>query len=193
MNEPIVPGSVRGPQTDKGLWPDLFDWERNSEGENLFKPKAGFRFKEKTPYALVMRQALFAVPTGLVYTPIAWDSIREDNYDAFGVNTPVYQVPVEGLYTIQAAILFEATAWVVGQIIWLQIRNATRNFPVVIDRQTVLSATAYHWGARGGVTIPCSKNDRVQLEIMHSNAGTKNLLGANPDFTFMSIVKVGDL
>jgi len=177
---------------DKGQWPSFFDYNFNAEGETLFTPKAGFRYTEKTPYALVGRSNTFAIATGLTFKAIAWDTILFDNYGGIKPNTYDYKIPMDGLYSVNSFVLFEASVWVASETIWYNLANMTSGVGFILDRFTVVSTANAHWWCRGAIVVPCKKNDILQAQLMHSNAGSKSLYGSR-DYSYLSIVKVGNL
>ena len=192
MSDTILPpGTVRGPQLDKGQWPTFFDYQKSAEDETLFSPKSGFRFKDRAPHAHFSRGIAVSIPASTLIV-VNFPTILADNFKVCKPNTAGYICPVEGLYLVELGVLFESSAWAVGNYIEIRAWNLTQNYYHRCGLFAVPTTTALSWGATGNTVLRCNKGDVIQMSVYHTAAGAKNLF-TDGQYNYMIITKIGDL
>lgn len=185
------PGSIRGPQTDKGLWPDLFNWKKSSEGENIFMPKEGFRFCNPVPAMHADKAATQSIPSA-TDTIVLFDSVLYDYNKNFSPHTGIFQVRKPGLYNICVSVQWAAATWTVGQNISLWIVERVAGLKLTGVFTTIVNASSYAYGASCSITVPAYPGNQLCAMVRHNNAAARSL-SALGDLNCLSVCKVGDI
>lgn len=187
----LAPGGVKGPMLDKGQWPTFFDYSKASEGETVFSPKPGFRFKNVVP-AMHADKSVAQSIAASTETIVLFDSVLYDSMESFSPHTGIFVVPVDGLYSISVSVQWAANTWTVGQNIslWIKERKSGTKYNGVFI--TITNASSYAHGASCSITVPGRVGDQICATVSHTNAAARSL-SALEDFNCISVAKVGDI
>lgn len=142
--------------------------------------------------AMARKSSALTMNSGVVYLVI----FNVEDYDpcnAYNPATGVYTCPHDGLYSVDSALLMNATNdFVCGEAIWYNLRKNAANY-LSLDRVDTLNCggTNIYPHVRGHAMMHCLIGATITITIQHTSGLAQTLYTGDSRYNYLHIERVG--